>query len=443
MMQKLTVLIFIILSFQLKAQTSKEKAYQLTLDIIRQYEDGNFDSIYAHFDSVTSRQISKEQFETTCESLPAQLGEFVSFNNISIDTLSGFMLSLTTMNFKNAKIAMSITFNSKLKIAGFYFRPKNSYTPPEYVNTLLFTEYKLKLGKAPFIISATLSVPNKTVNPPCLVIVGGSGPTDMDMSTGNNKPYKDIAWGLAAKGIAVLRFDKRTYLYGAQLMSDKFSGKQLTIKEEYLDDAKEVITYLKNCNMVNPKQIYILGHSQGGMLAPLICEQNKFVAGIIMMAANARSMQDMMIEQLNYLYNNSNTTPPQQVKIEAMKRHALLAKKPDLKPDFPEDSLPGATAAYWISINKYNQLKSAKIINQPMFFIQGERDYQVTMTDLNLWKENLSEKKNCTFKTYPKLNHHFMEGEGPSTSSEYDKVSNVPEYIPEDIANWIKGLPKN
>ena len=335
---------------------------------------------------------------------------------------------------------MRITFNNKLDIAGFYFLPQYNYSPPDYVNTLSFVEHNVTFGKAPYIISGTLTVPLHVVNPPCVIIVGGSGPVDRDMSDGANKPYKDIAWGLACKGIAVLRYDKRTYSYGLQLLSDKYAINHMTIKEEYLDDVKFAIGYLKTSKKIDHKKIFIVGHSEGGMLAPLICEQHKKIAGMVMMAGNARPMQDLMIEQMDYLYKDIELPAGEREKIEALKRHALYSKSPDLKPDFPEDSLPFTAAPYWISENKYKQIETAKKIKQPMLILQGERDYQVTMTDFNIWKEKLSVKKNCTFKSYPKLNHHFIEGEGKPNQEEYEKKGNVPEYVADDIANWIKGL---
>jgi hypothetical protein len=70
--------------------------------------------------------------------------------------------------------------------------------------------------------------------------------------------------------------------------------------------------------------------------------------------------------------------------------------------------------------------------------LQGERDYQVTMTDFNLWKENLSNNSKNQFISYPALNHLFMKGEGKSIPAEYEKQGNVDKQIITDIANWVK-----
>ena len=70
--------------------------------------------------------------------------------------------------------------------------------------------------------------------------------------------------------------------------------------------------------------------------------------------------------------------------------------------------------------------------------LQGERDYQVTMTDFNLWKQALSEKSKNQFISYPSLNHLFMKGEGKATPAEYDKQGNVEFQVISDMATWVK-----
>ena len=77
-------------------------------------------------------------------------------------------------------------------------------------------------------------------------------------------------------------------------------------------------------------------------------------------------------------------------------------------------------------------------LKQPMLILQGERDYQVTMEDFAGWKKNLSSKASVEFKTYPNLNHLFMEGEGKSTPHEYETAGHVAEIVINDIADWMK-----
>lgn len=115
-------------------------------------------------------------------------------------------------------------------------------------------------------------------------------------------------------------------------------------------------------------------------------------------------------------------------------------KDPKLLKTAKAEDLPlNLESHYWQSLVKYNQVQVAKKIKQPILVLQGERDYQVTMTDFNIWKENLSTNQKNQFISYPSLNHLFMDGAGKSTPSEYDKQGHVEEKVILDIATWIKG----
>ena len=119
---------------------------------------------------------------------------------------------------------------------------------------------------------------------PAVVLVQGSGPQDQDETIGPNKPFADLAYGLASQNIAVLRYVKRTKQYGADSKSDA----PFTVKDEVTDDAIAAVALLTKMPEINKKQIYVLGHSLGGMLAPRIAAEDPQVAGIIIMAGTAR-----------------------------------------------------------------------------------------------------------------------------------------------------------
>jgi fermentation-respiration switch protein FrsA (DUF1100 family) len=94
-------------------------------------------------------------------------------------------------------------------------------------------------------------------------------------------------------------------------------------------------------------------------------------------------------------------------------------------------------ATYWVWLNNYPHVKLAKKMDRPLLILQGERDYQVSNENFELWKKSLKNKKNVGFKSYPMLNHLFEEGTGESTYSEYFTKNNIPEYVINDIYNWL------
>ncbi len=110
-----------------------------------------------------------------------------------------------------------------------------------------FQEREISFGEDSWTLPGTLSIPYKEGPFPALVLVHGSGPNDRDETLGANKPFRDLAQGLASRGIAVLRFDKRTRVHGARIASS--SG--LTVAEEAVDDAVLAVGFLQGYPTLN------------------------------------------------------------------------------------------------------------------------------------------------------------------------------------------------
>ncbi len=91
-----------------------------------------------------------------------------------------------------------------------------------------------------------------------------------------------------------------------------------------------------------------------------------------------------------------------------------------------------------MSLRDFDQVGTARTYKKPMLILQGERDYQVTTEDFAGWKKALAGRPNVTLRSYPKLNHLFMEGEGKAKPAEYEKPGHVAEEVINDLANWIK-----
>jgi dienelactone hydrolase len=107
------------------------------------------------------------------------------------------------------------------------------------------------------------------------VLVHGSGPQDRDETIGPNKPFRDLAWGLASQGIAVLRYEKRTKKHAMKLVLIKNT---ITVKQETIDDALAAVALLRKTERIDPNRIFVLGHSLGGMLIPRIGARDPDVA---------------------------------------------------------------------------------------------------------------------------------------------------------------------
>jgi hypothetical protein len=158
------------------------------------------------------------------------------------------------------------------------------------------------------------------------------------------------------------------------------------------------------------------------------------------MAGNARPLEDLILEQMTYLYSLDGTSVDKhKEEIDKIKKQVERVKDPKLAADAKTAELPlGVPAPYWLALRAYDQTGTAAKIKQPMFILQGERDYQVTMADFAAWKKTLVNRANVQFKSYPKLNHLFMEGVGKAKPDEYEKAGYVAKEVVDDIATWVK-----
>lgn len=256
-------------------------------------------------------------------------------------------------------------------------------------------------------LPATILMPADARDVPIVVMVHGSGALDRDETIYQNKPFRDIAEGLTRKGIATLRYDKRTYIYRQPVT---------TMDDETMLDALSAIRLAHQYS----SRVYLLGHSLGAMLAPLIAERTaEPLAGVIMLAAPARDMETVVREQFDYLLPSGASPAFKEQQIENLRQRSPHYLQPQGQTD----------AAHRLTI--------------PMLILQGERDYQVTMQDFRLWQQVLNGKSNIIFHSYPRLNHPFMDGEDKSNPMEYQKLGHVATYVIDDISSFIHQIEKH
>ncbi|MEI6244020.1 MAG: alpha/beta fold hydrolase [Acidobacteriota bacterium] len=273
---------------------------------------------------------------------------------------------------------------------------------------------------------------------PAIVLVHGSGPNDRDETIGPNKTFKDLALGLASRGIAVLRYDKRSKVAGAKMASIP----NMTVKEEVVDDAVAAVAFLRTTPKIDPARVVVLGHSLGGMLIPRIGAADAKIAALISMAGATGELGPTMARQTRYLAEaDGRITADEQKQIDAMDQLAKTVAALTPADAAKSAAVQGAPASYWLDLRGYEPATAAKSLKQPLLILQGERDYQVTMVDdFVRWKAAVGDKKGVTFHTYTSLNHLFMAGEGKSLPAEYEKPGHVPVDVINDIAAWISTI---
>ena len=286
----------------------------------------------------------------------------------------------------------------------------------------------MTVGVEPWQLPATLTVPAGEAAVPVVVLVHGSGPQDRDETIGPNKPFRDLAWGLATRGVGVLRYEKRTKEHGARMTAD------ITVEEETIEDALLAIEAARS----HPRAegVILLGHSLGGMLAPEIAVRDGGLKGVILLAGTNRRFTDVVEEQLTYIGSlPSSGGPEAQARLKPLLDTLALLRSRELPPDAGVMSAP---ASYIYDLEDRDPLGMVRRVTVPVLVLQGGRDYQVTEEDLGRWREALAGRDDVTTRLYPDLNHLFMIGEGKATPEEYSRPGHVAEKVIEDIATWVK-----
>jgi dienelactone hydrolase len=378
------------------------------------------------------------QIQEIWNQIIAAYGEFIQITNTRSTQEQGYDVVYLTCEYnKLGFLDTRVVFNESKLVSGLQFVPtdlSDQYQPPDYANTENFTESNIAIGEGtPWALPANLTLPTGDGPFPAVILVHGSGPNDRDETVGANKPFKDLAWGLTTQGIAVLRYEKRTKYYATTIVNMLF---ELTVEDEVIEDSLQAITLLKNTTNIDPTQIYLLGHSLGGMLAPRIANQTTDLAGLILLAAPTRPLEDLMLNQTIYLAELDGTiTEDEQEQIDATQENVTKIKTLNIS---TQEIILGAGLAYWQDLSTYNPVTTAQNIDLPMLILQGKRDYQVPYDiDFANWQTTFSTNTDVTFQLYENLNHLFISGTGPPTFSEYNTPGNIHEDVINDITTWI------
>ncbi|MEF7659584.1 alpha/beta fold hydrolase [Bacillus thuringiensis] len=415
-----------------------------TLSFIRSMHIEDYKSAFHLTSRSLQKVISEKWLENYWKETPSQLqaGSLIEIGEVKQKETNSVHTNVEIkLVFEKITVPLLIKLDPSGKIDDFQlsmpFSPvaeRPSYSKPES-----FVNKEVVVGSGAFPLPGTLSVPKGKGPFPVVILVHGGGAADQDSTAYALKPFRDLAEGLASKGIAVLRYNKRTYEHGLKTELSPF----YTVDKETTDDALLVTHFLQNEPMIDKNQIYILGHSLGGMMIPKMIEkdQNQNIAGAIVMGGSARTIQDMALDQLEYRLSIGAMKPEE---YKFYKSQFELLNDPNFSRRNPPKDFQLGSPVYWDSIRKIKAAEMSKEQKTPLLILQGERDFQVqSKIEIPLWKEQLKERDNVDYRLYPKLNHFFTEGEGElSKPDEYYSPANIPEYVINDIANWVQGKSK-
>ena len=417
---------------------SQEELLELSENFFQYLSAGKYHLAEELFAPEVQEMLPEGALKEMWENLTSDLGLLEEAKDYRVTMEGGYQMVYARCEFEKAELKAKLAFSTEGKIIGFQLLPSSQveYSPPDYVEEDKIIEREVVFGIPGWELPGTLTLPQGEGPFPALLLVHGSGPNDRDETLLANKPFRDLSWGLASRGIASLRYDKRTYVHGNKI--EDLS--RFTVEEEVIEDALAALEFLRSQEEINPQEVFILGHSLGGQLVPEIARRDGKVAGVIILAGPTRPLSEIVVEQTEYIFSLDGQIDEKEKKqLEEIKKGRDLLKNHELREDEIVPGL-GSYASYWYDLEKRNPVAEASKLSCPLFILQGERDYQVTMVDFNNWKEGLSSRDNVTFKLYPRLNHLFAAGEGKSTPGEYQNPGHVDKQVIEDIAQWIKEI---
>jgi dienelactone hydrolase len=423
-----------------KAAAQEADPAAVAIRLLDHLDAGEYADAEAMFDAGMARAVPADKLEAVWESLPAQVGKRTGRGDPLVEAQGGAATVQLPLQYEKAALVAKVAIAGDGKIAGFLIQPAAVPAAPAsaVADDANFVERELAVGDGERALPATLAMPKGDDGKPprkvpAVVLVHGSGPQDRDESIGPNKPFLDIARGLAAQGIAVLRYEKCTKAH-----PEAFAGGDFGVDEETTNDAVQAVATLRGIEGVDPGRVFVLGHSQGAMMAPRIAAVSGHVAGLVLLAAPSRPMLDIVVEQNHRLavLDDGRTSDAERAALDALQEQVRTTRDP--KTDPATKTVLGQPAGYWRSIDGVDAVAEAKRVALPMLVLQGARDIQVVDADWQGWKAAFHDDPKVTFKLYDSLNHLGIAGTGEGSPAEYQQPGHVDARLIDDTAAWIK-----
>lgn len=358
--------------------------------------------------------------------------------------------SLISGNWTQGGITHNLNFQRSDQLVEL-LRPQTPKKPYPYREE----EVTFDNAKAQVSLAGTLTLPSGQGPLPAAILIAGSGPHDRDEDVAGHRPFLVLADHLTRKGIAVLRYDKR----GIGKSTGNFD--QATT-EDFASDAAAALDYLKSRKEINVKKMGLIGHSEGGLIAPMIASRTSDVAWVVLLAAPGLKGEQIMLLQSELILKAAGFDDERIAKARdfSLQSYALARKERDpevletkltelvdstgMSTTLPPTTLkPQAklmTSAWFRFFLDYDPMPALKKTQCPVLALNGDKDLQIASKEnLAQIEKALQEGGNKDFETHELagLNHLFQHA--PTGSPiEYGGIQET--FAPEAltfVSDWI------
>jgi uncharacterized protein len=305
----------------------------------------------------------------------------------------------------------------------------------------LFEEQPVNFDSKGTNLDGLLTLPRggQKIPYPAVLFVHDAGAQDRDETIGPNRPFYEIARGLAVYGIASLRYDKRT-LAAPQTIHPLHS----TVQEEVIDDALAALEFLRSQIAIDHRRVWVVGHGLGGSLAPSIARVDGGVVGLVILAGSLRPLDASLRERISVgatAGSGEGTTEPV---LDPDARLALAMLDSLAAGTLPETrTILGISGHYLHDYRSRDLAGDFEKFGGPALLLFGEKDNQTRQADIDSWNAAIARagKKNATVHTLAGLGHLFIPIAGGTSPDALTNPGHVDPLVIDEIVRFILTPP--